>query len=349
MLRGDIAPRPGVDWPQFRGISRRRRCGRLQRCRPMERRRRQERRVEDGRPRARAPSPIVWGDDDLRLDVDQRQEGRRPEGRPLRRHRRRCRTTPTHEWRDLRLDKKTGKVKWQQTVSRACRRSSATRRPRTRTRRWRPTASGSIAIFGSEGLYAYDMNGKLLWKKDLGVLDAGFYMAPEAQWETGSSPIIHDGMVDRAGRRAEGLVPRGVRREDRQRNVARDARPTCRRGARRPMHQVGGQTQILVNGCDTSAPTISRPARRSGSSSGGGDIPVPTPVVSDGLIYITNAHGRTSPVYAIKETATGDIALQGARPATTHVAWSVSARRRLHVHAARLPRAALHRHATTAC
>ena len=32
-----------------------------------------------------------------------------------------------------------------------------------------------IAFFGSEGLYAYDLKGKLLWKKDLGVLDAGWF------------------------------------------------------------------------------------------------------------------------------------------------------------------------------
>jgi len=28
-----------------------------------------------------------------------------------------------------------------------------------------------------------------------GVLDAGFYQVPEAQWETGSSPVLHDGIV----------------------------------------------------------------------------------------------------------------------------------------------------------
>ena len=39
------------------------------------------------------------------------------------------------------------------------------------------------------------MNGKQLWKKDLGVLDAGYFRAPEAQWETGSSPVIHDNVV----------------------------------------------------------------------------------------------------------------------------------------------------------
>jgi hypothetical protein len=27
------------------------------------------------------------------------------------------------------------------------------------------------------------------------VLDAGYHMVPGAQWETGSSPVLHDGKV----------------------------------------------------------------------------------------------------------------------------------------------------------
>jgi len=56
--------------------------------------------------------------------------------------------------------------------------------------------------------------------------------------------------------------------------------------------------------------------------SGGGDIPVPTPVVSDGLVYITNAHGPSSPVYAIKDTATGDVSLKGDETKNDHVVWT---------------------------
>ena len=47
-----------------------------------------------------------------------------------------------------------------------------------------------VAFFGSEGLYCYDLNGKLVWKKDLGILDAGWFYDPDYQWETASSPIM---------------------------------------------------------------------------------------------------------------------------------------------------------------
>ena len=41
---------------------------------------------------------------------------------------------------------------------------------------------------------------------------------------------------------------------------------------------------------------------------GGGDVPVPTPIVHDGTIFITNGHGRWNPIYAIDASARGEIA-----------------------------------------
>ena len=52
-----------------------------------------------------------------------------------------------------------------------------------------------MEIFGSEGLFCFDQTGRLVWKKDLGQMDAGFYLVPTAQWGFGSSPIIVDGKV----------------------------------------------------------------------------------------------------------------------------------------------------------
>jgi outer membrane protein assembly factor BamB len=60
-----------------------------------------------------------------------------------------------------------------------------------------PATDGKVAIafFGSQGLYAYDMAGKLLWKRDLGRLNVGAYDLPEYEWGTASSPIVYDGKV----------------------------------------------------------------------------------------------------------------------------------------------------------
>jgi outer membrane protein assembly factor BamB len=46
--------------------------------------------------------------------------------------------------------------------------------------------------------------------------------------------------------------------------------------------------------------------------------------VHEGLIYITNAHGGSSPVLAIRDTAKGDITLPPNATSSDHVAWSVA-------------------------
>ena len=52
---------------------------------------------------------------------------------------------------------------------------------------------------------------------------------------------------------------------------------------------------------------------------GGGDVPVPTPIVAFDLIYITNAHGKQAPIYAIKPNVRGKITDD---PEDGHMAWS---------------------------
>jgi outer membrane protein assembly factor BamB len=57
--------------------------------------------------------------------------------------------------------------------------------------------------------------------------------------------------------------------------------------------------------------------------SGAGDIPVPTPVVSDGMVYLTSAHGPLSPIFGIRLTATGDISLKEDALSNESIAWSI--------------------------
>src|SRR5207253_753558 len=52
-----------------------------------------------------------------------------------------------------------------------------------------------VACFGPEGMYCYDFQGKLLWKRDLGTIDSSFSLDREYEWGFGSSPVIHDGLV----------------------------------------------------------------------------------------------------------------------------------------------------------
>jgi outer membrane protein assembly factor BamB len=314
------AVKPGVDWPQFRGIDANGIAegfslpatwnpatgSNIQWRTPI--------------PGLGLSSPIVWGDD---VFVTTAISGKSDAGLKIGYY---GDITPVqddteHEWRVYALDKRTGKIKWQQTaikevpkIKRHMKNSHANSTLATDGQR-------VIAFFGSEGLYAYDMQGTLLWKKDLGVLDAGFYMVPEAQWETGSSPVLHEGMVIvQADVQKNSFLAMFDAKDGRE--VWRTPRNDVPTWGTPTIHQVNGQTQILVNGMKHVGAYDFKTGKDIWSLSGGGDIPVPTPVVSDGLVYITNAHGPAAPVYAIKDTAVGDISLKGDATRNEHVAWS---------------------------
>ena len=100
-----------------------------------------------------------------------------------------------HRWIVYCLDRHTGKILWERTahegvpkVKRHIKSSHASSTPVTDGKR-------VVAFFGSEGLFAYDFKGKLLWKQDLGVLDTGAFDVPDLQWGTASSPIIYKDLV----------------------------------------------------------------------------------------------------------------------------------------------------------
>jgi outer membrane protein assembly factor BamB len=179
-----------------------------------------------------------------------------------------------------------------------------------------------IAMLGSEGLYAFDMKGTLVWTKDLGVLDSGYFVAPDAQWEFASSPVIHDGVVIiQADVQKDSFIAAFDVKTGRERwRTPRSDVPTW---STPTIHTVNGRTQILVNGWRHTGAYDFETGREIWKLNGGGDIPVPRPVVGSGLVFITNAHGRGAPVYAIRETATGDISLPAGQTTNEHIAWSV--------------------------
>ena len=100
-----------------------------------------------------------------------------------------------HTWRLIALDKRTGKVLWNRVAHEGVPKTK--RHPKSSQASATPVTDGRhvIVSFGSEGLYAYDVDGALLWKRDLGVLNAGWFYDPDFEWGIGSSPIIWKNLV----------------------------------------------------------------------------------------------------------------------------------------------------------
>jgi len=98
-------------------------------------------------------------------------------------------------WHILCVDKEDGKILWNRRSYVG--KPKVKRHPKASHANSTPCTDGNyiVAFFGSEGMYCYDMEGNLIWKKDLGELDWGFFRSPAAQWGGGSSPVIHQDMV----------------------------------------------------------------------------------------------------------------------------------------------------------
>jgi outer membrane protein assembly factor BamB len=321
-LSAATAPRPGKDWPQFRGIAAAGVAEGFSLPTEWDVAAGKNIQWKTDIPGLGHSSPVVWGDDvfistsistakDTSLKI-----GAYGDVRPVL-------DDSVHEWIVYAIDKNTGKIKWQHSAHKAVpkikRHTKATHANATLA----TDGERVVAMFGSEGLFAYDMKGKLLWKKDLGVLDAGWFTAPEMQWEFGSSPVLHDGKIVILADVQKGsfLATFDAKKGNEIWRVTRTDVPTW---GTPTIHTVNGQPQILVNGFRHTGAYDFKTGKEIWKLARNGDIPIPTPVVHEGLIYITNAHGPLSPVYAIKETATGDITLAADATSSEHIAWSVN-------------------------
>ena len=227
-----------------------------------------------------------------------------------------------HEWKVYCLDKKSGKILWEQTAHKGV--PKVKRHPKATHANTTPATDGKyvVAFFGSEGLFCYDMDGKLVWKKDFGLLDSSFFMVPSAQWEFASSPVIHQGIVIV---QCDALNTAFLAALDIEtgKEIWRTTREDVPTWSTPTIHVGEKRTQIIVNGFKHIGGYDFKTGEEIWKISGGGDIPVPTPVVAHGLVFINSAHGRLSPIYAIKLESEGDISLKEDNASNDSIVWSV--------------------------
>lgn len=226
-----------------------------------------------------------------------------------------------HSWRVYCLDKNTGKVLWERTACEGV--PKLKRHIKSSHANATPATDGKhlVVSFASEGLYGYDLDGKLLWKRDLGLVDAGAFNDPDLQWGAGSSPVLYRGrVIVQCDRQKESfLAAYDADTGNPVWSTPRDeppswATPTIYEGPRRVELIANGTNYI--RGYD---PLRGKELWRLGRNS---QITVPTPVAGGGLIYVTSGYYPIQPIYAVRAGATGDITLRGTAESSEQVAWS---------------------------
>jgi outer membrane protein assembly factor BamB len=265
-------------------------------------------------------SPIVWGDriflttavaaeGDSRLKVGLYGDIAPVEGESR------------QSWMLLSFDKRTGALLWEQTAHEGVPKTK--RHPKSTHANPTPATDGQrvLAFFGSEGLYCYDFSGKLLWKRDLGLLESSFFQAPDAQWGFASSPVIYQDMIIIQADVLKDSFLAALTLAD-GRTLWRTARADVPTWSTPNILETAEGAQVVVNGWKHIGGYEAKTGKEIWRLEGGGDIPVPTPVFGHELVFITNAHGPGSPIFAIRPSARGRIA-PGADGTSEHIAWSV--------------------------
>lgn len=227
-----------------------------------------------------------------------------------------------HEWKVFCIDKESGQIIWEKTSYKGV--PKMKRHPKSTHAN--PTAATDgkyvLAFFGSEGLYCYDMNGNLQWQKNFGTLKSVFFTMESAEWEFASSPIIHNGMAIIQCDVLENsfLASYDMKTGKEIWKTSRDEYP----GWCTPNIYVNaGKTYVVVNGYKHRGGYDFSTGKEIWRMSGGGDIQIPTPILGEGLIFFNSAHGKSSPVIAVKSTAIGDITLKEGETSNSFVQWSI--------------------------
>ena len=219
------------------------------------------------------------------------------------------------------LDKKTGKILWERIAYEGVPKQK--RHVKNTYASSTPATDGKhiVAFFGSQGLYCFDADGKMLWQKDLGLLDLGAYDAPEYEWGTASSPIIYKNkvIVQCDTQKQDFLLALDIQsgktlwKADRE-ELPSWGTPNVFPGLRRV--EIVTNASNFIRGYD---PETGKELWRLGGSS---QITAPTPIFSEDLIVAASGRRPEAPIFVIRSGANGDITLPKGSTASKDVVWS---------------------------
>jgi outer membrane protein assembly factor BamB len=226
----------------------------------------------------------------------------------------------SHVWKIYCLDKMTGKILWEKKayegvprVKRHVKGSQANATPVTNGR-------FLVAVFGSEGMVCYDLKGNELWRKDLGVLDAGWFYEGATQWGPASSPVIYKNLVIlQCDRNKDSYIAAwDLKTGSEVWNSKRDEISSWGTPA---LYYGKAHDELITNSSHFIRgynPGTGEELWRLAPNS---EVTVGSPVVADSLIFVTAGYPPVQPVYAIKEGGSGNISIPDSLNSGKFIMW----------------------------
>lgn len=225
-----------------------------------------------------------------------------------------------HVFQVICLDRLTGKILWTRTAFEGV--PKIKRHLKGSHANCTPAVDGKrvVACFGSEGLYCYDLDGKLLWKRDLGSLDSSFALEQEYEWGFAASPVIHEHRVILQCDLSRDSFIAAYSLDDGSQlwTTPRDeipswSTPTIWRNAKRV--EIVTNASRYARGYD---PATGKELWRLDKKS---EVTVPTPVVTGDHAFVVSGNRPIQPLFAVKAGAEGDISLKPGESSNDHIAW----------------------------
>ncbi len=190
-----------------------------------------------------------------------------------------------------------------------------------------PATDGRIVVawFGSQGVHAYDVKGRFLWKVDLGRVDLGAYDIPTYEWGPASSPIIWNDLVilqcdtqmDSFLLALDARTGKTVWKTDRD-ELPSWGTPTIATTTDGPV--LVANASNFIRGYD---PQTGKELWRLGGSS---KITAPTPIFAESLFVVASGRGPERPIFVVRPSARGDLTLRDGKTSSDVIVWSRTGR-----------------------
>ena len=226
-----------------------------------------------------------------------------------------------HQWVIYALDKKSGKILWNRVAHEGV--PVDKRHIKSTYASASPATDGRVVVaaFGSQGIYAYDVDGNFRWKVDLGRLDVGAYDIPSYEWGPASSPILWNGLVilQCDAQRGSFIVALKADNGEVVWTSERDELPSW--GTPSVLTTSAG-VQLITNASNfirSYDPASGKELWRLGPTS---KITAPTPIAEKDLIIVASGRGPEAPIMAVRASARGDISGEERKPGSKFVAWT---------------------------
>ena len=233
--------------------------------------------------------------------------------------------TSKHSWRLYCLDKNTGRILWEKAVYEGT--PKVKRHVKASYANSTPATDGKnlVVSFGSEGLYCFDFEGKLLWKHDLGVLDGGWTSVPGDHWGFGSSPIIYKNLaIVQCDSQTQAFIAAFNLTDGKP--VWQIKREEDSSWSSPAIYEGKDHAELVASGTKYYRGYDPLTGKELWRLADGVDIKIPTPIIAHDLYFLSGGNeNSTRNFYAVRAGAKGEIKPTGAGGSNTGIAWQSSA------------------------